>query len=269
MTLLALPGVGTAGPWGLLLVAIAGVAAGMINAVVGSGSLFTFPTLLALGVPPVAANVSNNIGLVPGNVAAAWGYRRELAGQRRRTTALVPASLAGAVVGAVLLLKLPASAFADVVPVLIAVAVVLVFVQPRIQARLRRRSAAASPDPRPAPAAGSLLVAGVFLAGVYGGYFGAAQGVLLLGLLGSLVVETLQRLNGVKNVLALVVNATAAVIFAVFASSRIQWPVVVAVAVGSTIGGILGARVGRRLSPTVLRVVIAVVGVAAIVKLLV
>lgn len=266
MTVLALPGVGTAGPWGLVLVAIAGVAAGLINAVVGSGSLFTFPTMLALGVAPIAANVSNNIGLVPGYVAGAWGYRRELAGQRRRTTALVPASLGGAVLGAVLLLTLPAGAFTDVVPVLIAVAVALVFVQPRIQARLRRRSAGTPLHPR--AGAPPLLVAGAFLAGVYGGYFGAAQGVLLIGLLGSLVVDTLQRLNGVKNVLSLVVNVTAAVIFAVFASSRIQWPAVVAIAIGSTIGGLLGARVGRRLSPTVLRVVIAVVGVAAIVKLL-
>lgn len=300
--LLLVPVVGTAGGWGLVVVAAAGVAAGLINAVVGSGSLFTFPTLLALGVPSVTANVSNNIGLVPGNVAAAWGYRAELTGQRRRTATLVPASLLGSVVGAGLLLVLPARAFSAVVPVLIALSVVLVVLQPRLQAALRRRSAAAAqvagpasdtradaavddpaahgadvaaPDgpPRVTAAAGPaavspLLVAGVFVAGVYGGYFGAAQGVLLIGLLGSLVVETLQRLNGVKNVLALVVNATAALVFAVFASSRIAWPVVVAIAVGSTIGGLLGARVGRRLSPTVLRVVIACVGVAAIVRLL-
>jgi len=301
--LLVLPLVGTAGGWGLVVVAAAGVAAGLINAVVGSGSLFTFPTLLALGVPSVTANVSNNIGLVPGNVAAAWGYRAELAGQRRRTATLVPASLLGSVVGAGLLLVLPARAFNAVVPVLIALSVVLVVLQPRLQAALRRRSAAAAAagaaaevaaaaarvdaardadgtdavaphrPPRAPTAAGPaavspLLVAGVFVAGVYGGYFGAAQGVLLIGLLGSLVVETLQRLNGVKNVLALVVNATAALVFAVFASSRIAWPVVVAIALGSTVGGLLGARVGRRLSPTVLRVVIACVGVAAIVRLL-
>ena len=307
--LLLVPVVGTAGGWGLVVVAAAGVAAGLINAVVGSGSLFTFPTLLALGVPSVTANVSNNIGLVPGNVAAAWGYRAELTGQRRRTATLVPASLLGSVVGAGLLLVLPARAFSAVVPVLIALSVVLVVLQPRLQAALRRRSAAAAdaraadaevaaparaaasdgadsaanpraadavaPDRPTAPPAAAgpaavspLLVAGVFVAGVYGGYFGAAQGVLLIGLLGSLVVETLQRLNGVKNVLALVVNATAAGVFAVFASSRIAWPVVVAIAVGSTVGGLLGARVGRRLPPTVLRVVIACVGIAAIVRLL-
>ncbi len=306
---LLIPVVGTAGGWGLVVVAAAGVAAGLINAVVGSGSLFTFPTLLALGVPSVTANVSNNIGLVPGNVAAAWGYRAELTGQRRRTATLVPASLLGSVVGAALLLVLPARAFSAVVPVLIALSVVLVVLQPRLQAALRRRSAAAAdaraadaevaaparaaasdgadsaanpraadavaPDRPTAPPAAAgpaavspLLVAGVFVAGVYGGYFGAAQGVLLIGLLGSLVVETLQRLNGVKNVLALVVNATAAGVFAVFASSRIAWPVVVAIAVGSTVGGLLGARVGRRLPPTVLRVVIACVGIAAIVRLL-
>lgn len=269
--------IGDAGGWGVVLVGLAGVAAGLINTVVGSGSLFTFPALIGLGVASVTANVSNNIGLVPGNLTGAWGYRDRLAGQRRRVLTLVPASLAGAVLGALLLLVLPASVFAAVVPVLIAVAVVLVLVQPRLQSRLRDRRAAgggagvggdgvavgASSAETPL-----VLVLGTFAAGVYGGYFGAAQGVLLIGLLGATLPEDLQRLNAVKNVLALVVNAAAALTFAIAAPDRIDPTVVLTIAVGAAIGGALGARVGKRLPPTVYRAVIAVVGVVAIVALL-
>lgn len=264
--------IGDAGGWGVVLVGLAGVAAGLINAVVGSGSLFTFPALIGLGVPSVTANVSNNIGLVPGNVTGAWGYRDGLSGQRRRVLTLVPPSLTGAVLGALLLLTLPASVFAAAVPVLIAVAVVLVLVQPRLQSRLRERRAeggraggrgGGSPVRTPV-----VLLLGTFAAGVYGGYFGAAQGVLLIGLLGATLPEDLQRLNAVKNVLALVVNAAAAVTFAIAAPDRIDPTVVLVIAVGAAIGGVLGARVGKRLPPTVFRAVIAVVGVVAIVALL-
>ncbi len=268
--------IGDAGGWGVVLVGLAGVAAGLINAVVGSGSLFTFPALIGLGVPSVTANVSNNIGLVPGNLTGAWGYRDRLSGQRRRVLTLVPASLAGAVLGALLLLTLPASVFAAAVPALIAVAVVLVLVQPRLQSRLRERRAEGAGDggrgghggggsPARTPV---VLLLGTFAAGVYGGYFGAAQGVLLIGLLGATLAEDLQRLNAVKNVLALVVNAAAAVTFAIAAPDRIDPTVVLTIAVGAAIGGVLGARVGKRLPPTVFRAVIAVVGVVAIVALL-
>jgi len=258
--------IGHAGGWGVVLVALAGVAAGVINAVVGSGSLFTFPALLGLGVPSVTANVSNNIGLVPGNGTAAWGYRDLLSGQRRRVLSLVPASAAGAVTGAVLLLTLPQSVFDAAVPALIALAVVLVLVQPRLQRRLAGASPAraVTVDAR-APVA---LIVGAFAAGVYGGYFGAAQGVLLIGLLGALVRADLQRLNAVKNVLALVVNTVAAVVFAAVAPDRIDLVAVLAVAAGATVGGVLGARIGKRLPPVVFRAVIAVVGVVAIVVLL-
>lgn len=263
--------IGDAGGWGVVLVGLAGIAAGLINAVVGSGSLFTFPALIGLGVPSVTANVSNNIGLVPGNLTGAWGYRDRLAGQRRRVLTLVPASLAGAVLGALLLLALPTSVFTAVVPALIAVAVVLVLVQPTLQSRLRERRAAGGPGgvrPGAAPRTPVVLLVGTFAAGVYGGYFGAAQGVLLIGLLGATLAEDLQRLNAVKNVLALVVNAAAAVTFAIAAPDRVDPTAVVAVAIGAAIGGVLGARLGKRLPPTVFRVVIAVVGVAAIVALL-
>lgn len=245
----------------------AGVAAGTINTIVGSGSLITFPTLLALGYPALPANISNNIGLVPGGASGAWGYRHELHGMAPWLRRLVPASLLGGLLGATLLLVLPASAFRAVVPVLVAVALVLVVVQPRLAARAAARRAAAAEAGRAAPEHRGVMTTGVFGAGVYGGYFGAAQGVLVLGLLGGLLPESMQRLNALKNVLSTVVNATAAVTFAAVAWHRIDWAVVGLIAVGSIIGGQVGARVGRRLSPVALRWVIVVVGVVAIVRL--
>ena len=252
-------------PWyEILAIFAAGVAAGTINTIVGSGSLITFPTLLAFGYPPVTANVSNNIGLVPGGVSGTWGYRRELRGQRRRVLTLVPMSLVGSATGALLLLKLPPEAFQAIVPALLAISVVLVVLQPRLQARVAARHA--DPEQDNSRWHHVLLLGGTFGAGVYGGYFGAAQGVLLMGLLGSLVPEHLQRLNAVKNVLALVVNAVAAVTFLLVAREHVDGAVVLLIAAGSLVGGVLGARFGRRLPPRVLRGLIVVVGVVAIVK---
>jgi uncharacterized membrane protein YfcA len=244
-----------------VLVLAAGVFAGAINAVVGSGTLITFPMLLAVGYAPVVANVSNTIGLVPGSVSGAIGYREELAGQRRRVFVLASASLLGGITGAVLLLSLPSSAFEAIVPVLIALALVLVVLQPRLSSALAARRERARPH------GGPLLWGGVFGTGVYGGYFGAAQGVILLALLGITIPdEDLQRLNALKNVLAAIVNGVAALIF-VFAAS-VAWLPVLLLAAGSAAGGQLGAQIGRRLSAPVLRAVIVVVGVAAIVQLL-
>jgi hypothetical protein len=252
-------------PWAAAAIFAAGVGAGTINAVVGSGTLLTFPTLLALGYPPVTANVSNNVGLVAGGVTATWGYRRELQGQGRRLAMLAPLSFVGSVAGAFLLLRLPASAFAAVVPVLIGISVILVLAQPRIAAAVqRRRETAGRHDGR----VGVPASAGTLLAGVYGGYFGAAQGVLLIGVLGSVLTESLQRVNAAKNLLALIVNLVAAVTFLVVRPSAVDGLVVLLIAVGSLLGGALGARVGRALSPTVLRLVVALVGVVAIVRLL-
>lgn len=247
----------------MLAVFAAGIAAGGINAVVGSGTLITFPVLLAVGLPPVTANVSNTVGLVPGSLSGVIGYRRELAGQRARLLRYSSASLLGAAVGAVLLLNLPEDAFAAIVPVLIIAALVLVVLQPRLSAwvRARQRESATAPAH-----GGPVLLAAIFATGIYGGYFGAAQGVLLMGLLGVFVQDELQRLNAVKNVLALLVNALAAVIFIVVA--EIDWRVVVLIAAGAVIGGQIGARVGRQLSPNVLRAVIVVVGTIAVVRLL-
>nr|WP_041823994.1 sulfite exporter TauE/SafE family protein [Streptantibioticus cattleyicolor] len=236
-------------------VGVAGVAAGGINAVVGSGTLITFPTLLALGCPPVAANVANNIGLVPGVIGAVHGYRRELAGQRRRAVRFGVASLVGGVAGALLLLRLPAGTFKAVVPVLIVIACVLVLLQPRLNRWTARRQGEGGAD------GGVPLWLGVLCTGVYGGYFGAAQGVLLMGLLGSFLRDHVQRLNAVKNVLTATVNGVAAVVFVL--TTRVDWPVAGVIAAGSTVGGVVGARIGRRLPPNVLRGVIFVVGVTA------
>ncbi|MFF0541691.1 sulfite exporter TauE/SafE family protein [Nocardia thailandica] len=247
-----------------LAILAAGVAAGGINTIVGSGTLITFPALLAFGLPPVTANVSNTIGLVPGSVSGVIGYRRELAGQRARLLQLGTASLLGGITGAVLLLTMPPSAFKAIVPVLIIAALILVVVQPRLAAWVKKRREG---DDAAGPVhGGPVLLVAVFGTGIYGGYFGAAQGVLLLGLLGVFVHEDIQRLNAVKNVLALIVNAVSAAIFIVIA--EVNWQAVGLIAVGSIIGGQLGARLGRRMPPNVLRAVIVVVGTIAVIRLL-
>ena len=226
---------------------------------VGSGSLITFPTLIALGYPPVLANVSNNIGLVPGTLSGVIGYRRELRGQRPRLTRLAPASALGGTTGAVLLLVLPGTVFTRVVVVLIVVALLLVVLQPRLTRRLAQRHGETRTR------MGAVLVGLVFLTGIYGGYFGAAQGIILFALLAIFVVDDLQRLNACKNALALTVNAVASVVFLVAAS--VDWKIVGVIAAGSVIGGQVGAGVGRRLDPRMLRGVIVVVGAVAVVRL--
>lgn len=238
-----------------------GLAAGTLNTIVGSGSLITFPTLLALGYPPVVANVSNAIGLVPGSVSGAIGYRRELAGQRARLRVLGVASVAGGLTGAVLLLTLPAEVFRTVVPALIIVACVLVVAQPALARRVAARGGPARPH------GGVLMFLAVFGTGVYGGYFGAAYGVILIALLGIFVEDGLQRLNAAKNVLAAMVNGVAAVLFIV--AAPVAWAPAALLAVGSTVGGQIGARVGRRIPPAWLRAVIVVVGLTVAVRLLV
>ncbi len=241
-------------------IALAGLGAGAINTLVGSGTLITFPVLLAFGYPPVTANVSNTIGLVPGSVSGAYGYRRELAGQRTRARRLGTMSLAGGVTGAVLLLALPSSAFAAIVPVFIAAALVLTVLQPRIARWLVRREIDLG-------AAGSRFVpVAVYLTGIYGGYFGAAQGIMLLAILGVALDQSLQRTNALKNVLAGLVNGVAGVIF-IFAA-HVAWAPAAIIAVTSVLGAQLGARYGRRLPPDALRALIVVVGIAAIVHLL-
>jgi uncharacterized protein len=244
------------------IIAVAGVWAGMINTIVGSGTLVTFPVLLALGFPPLTANVSNGLGLVPGSVTGAIGYRRELRGLAGRTVRLAIPTAVGGLAGALLLFALPSSVFDAVVPVLVALAVVLVVVQPAVA----RRIAARRPSGEPRTAVRPGLVASVFGTGLYGGYFGAAQGVLLLGVLGILIDDDLQRHNAVKNILAAIANLVSGIVFALVAP--VSWPVVGLIAGGSIVGGLIGALIGRRLPPLVLRGVIVVVGLAALVQLL-
>ena len=292
----------------------AGIAAGMINVIVGSGTLITFPTLLAFGFPPVLANVSNNIGLVPGSLSGVYGYRAELAGQRSRVMRLGSASLAGGVVGAIALLVLPAGAFKAIVPVLIGIALVMVVAQPKLAKWVAARKVKVTVSVGPAmtggpgagsssgggPSAGAGLSAGapaggvatavpsaaapaaapaagldsggallwflVFCTGIYGGYFGAAQGVLLIGLLGVAIDDSLQRINAVKNILAALVNGVAAVVFIIV--SHIAWVPAALIALGSILGGQAGAKLGRKLPPWALRAIIICVGLAALAKLL-
>jgi uncharacterized membrane protein YfcA len=251
--------------WEMVAVAAAGLAAGGINAVVGSGTLVTFPVLLAVGLPPVTATVSNSLGLVPGNLTGAIGYRRELAGQRGLLLRLLPASVLGALTGAFLLLHLPASAFEAIVPGLVGLAVVLVAVQPALQRRLRTRPGGGPDGVRGARLAG--LVAGAYATGTYGGYFAASQGVLQVGLFGLLLREPLQRLNAIKNVLTLGVNAVAALAYVLVAADRVDWRAAGLVAAGSLVGGHLGSTFGRRLPAPVLRTGIIVLGLVAIVVL--
>jgi uncharacterized membrane protein YfcA len=246
--------------WEAVAVFLAGTAAGTINTVVGSGTLVTFPTLLAFGVPPVTANVSNSVGLVPGSVTGAWGYRAELRGHRSRVLRLASASLIGAAAGAVHLLVLPSAAFDAIVPVLIGLGVVLVVLGPRIPRRVLAR--AAQRGGLSEHGAGWVWPS-VVGAGVYGGYFGAAQGVLLMAILGIGIEDTMQRHNAIKNVLSAIVNGVAAVVF--IAVAHVDWAAAGLIAGGAVVGGLIGATVGRRLSPTVLRAVIVIVGVVAIV----
>src|SRR5580693_1614204 len=233
----------------ILAIAFAGFAAGTINTMVGSGTLITFPVLLAFGYAPVAANVSNTVGLVPGSVSGAVGYRRELAGQREQALRLGSASVLGGITGAVLLLVLPASAFKAIVPVFIAIALVLIVLQPRLNRLLAQRAAHSAHT-------GRVLLAALYATGVYGGYFGAAQGILLLGILGLALAQDLHRTNALKNVLAGSVNGVAGVYFIVVA--HIDWGPAAIIAGSSILGAQIGARYGRRLPPTALRGLIVV-----------
>jgi uncharacterized membrane protein YfcA len=236
----------------------AGMAAGGVNAIAGSGSLITFPTLLAVGFPAVTANVSNNIGLVPGSISGAYAYRNELEGQAARARRVAIGSSLGSVVGAILLLRLPSDVFDAVVPVLVIGAALLMLFQPRITARVT-----ASRETH------SELAAAIscFFAGIYGGYFGAAQGIILLATLGVLLPDQLVRTNALKNVLALTVNAVAASIF--LFSGHVDWSVVGLIAFGSVIGARIGATIGKRVSTPVLRAFIVILGLTVGVKLLV
>jgi uncharacterized membrane protein YfcA len=232
----------------------AGAVAGGVNTVVGSGSLITFPTLLAVGYAPVTANVSNSIGLVPGGVSGSIGYRAELRGQGRRTSILAVGTTVGALIGGVLLLTLPSAVFDAVVPALILLAVALM---------------AFRPSPKQHESGNNMAggVVATFVTGIYGGYFGAAQGIILMSLLRLCFSENLQVLNAIKNVLAGIANLVAGILF-MFAA-HVAWGAAALIAVGSTVGAQVGARYGRRLPEEILRRVVIVYGVIVAVILIV
>jgi len=246
-------------PLHALAVVAAGAAAGTVNTIVGSGSLITFPTLLALGYPPVLANVSNTVGLVPGSLSGVVAYRRELSGQARRVAVLGVAALAGGLAGAVLLLASPGSVFRQVVPYLILLACALMVLQPQLALAVGRRRGRTRSGP-------VVLVLAVFATAVYGGYFGAAQGVIQLALLAVFVDDDLQRLNATKNVLALTANAVAAVVFATV--HHVAWAAAGLLAIGAVAGGQVGGHAGRCLPAAVLRAVVVVAGVLSAAVLL-
>jgi uncharacterized protein len=251
--------------WQMVAVLFAGVWAGAINTVVGSGTLVTFPVLLATGLAPVTATVSNAIGLIPGTLFGAIGYRAELKGQRARVLRLSTATTIGGLGGAILLLVLPSTAFETIVPVLVGLALLLVILQPRISRLVQHHREREGTDTGHRDG-GAVLLTGLFLASIYGGYFTAAQGIIYLSLMGMLLDDTIQRLNAVKTVLATIVNTVAGIFF-LFAAHP-DWAAVGLIAAGSSFGGVIGAKIGRRLPPAALRGVILVVGVAAIVQLL-
>lgn len=289
----------------LLLIFIAAIWAGAINTVVGSGTLVTFPVLVAMGVPPVSATVSNAMGLIAGNFTGAWGYRREIRQVKSVLVKLIPASILGGVIGAALLISLPEEVFGRVAPILIVVSLIFVLAQPKLSAWVRARAARRDeasgsgviegsdvpegPDVSEAsdasegeesskakkapsmPTVSLVLMLLVFAAGIYGGYFVAAQGILLMGILGIFLMANIQQANGVKNLLVAVVNLTAAISYVLVDyllrepdERVILWGVVAIIAVGSTLGGLIGAWVGRRLSPLVLRGIIVTLGLVAL-----
>jgi uncharacterized protein len=246
-------------PGQLVFLVLAGLVAGAVNAVAGGGSLLVFPALLAVGLNPLAANVTNSVAQWPGYVGIVVGNRRELQGQRRRIVTTSIAAALGSVVGCVLLLTLPASVFDAVVPALVIAASVLMALGPRI----KRWIGAPSEGERDR----AWLLPVMFLAGIYGGYFGGALGVILISTLSLLAHDRLVRLNALKGVLSLVAASVTVVIFSL--GAPVDWTAVAIVAPTTLVGGYLGARVARRLPENVLRWCVVLLGLAVGVYLLV
>ena len=242
------------GPVQLLLVALAAVAGGLVNALAGGGTLLTFPALTALGLPAVAANVTNTIALAPGHLGATLAQRGGLAGQRARVLRLLPAALLGGLAGGLLLLYTSERAFRRLVPFLILAASALLAVQEPLRAWLLRRLGAGSRASHEA-----LAVVPVFAAAIYGGYFGAGLSVIVLAALGLLLEDTLTRLNAAKQVVGFAANAAAAVLF--LFSGQVHWTAGLVMAVAAVAGGWLGGRLAGRVRPATLRAVVVTVGV--------
>jgi uncharacterized protein len=245
----------------VVLLSVAGLAAGAVNAVAGGGSLISFPALLAAGLPPVTANVTNAVAVLPGYLGGTLAYRRELEGQRGRAVALGATSAVGAIGGAALLIATPEGLFKAIVPFLILAACALLAAQPALSKRLRPPSgdARAHRSPR--------LHVVAFLAAVYGGYFGAGLGIMLLAILALALADDLQRLNALKGLLSFVIGAAAVAFFVAF--GPVRWGAALVMAVASFAGGHAGVAVARRLPAHVLRGLVVAFGVGVSIWLLI
>src|SRR5688572_10251706 len=237
-----------------------------MNAVAGGGTLLTFPALIGLGIPPLTANATSTVALWPGSAASFWGYRGELAGARRWAVGFALPSLLGGIVGALLLLATDEQTFSDLVPWLVMGATILFMGQGPLGSWLRRRQPPTDSDgtdrfPRPS------LLAFQFLIGIYGGYFGACAGILMLAALGLMGLTNIHRMNGLKNWGGLCMNAVAAVTFAL--SGLVNWPVALCMALGALGGGYLGSRTAQRVSQATVRLVIVAIGIGSGIWLLI
>jgi uncharacterized membrane protein YfcA len=250
-----------------LTVAAAGLGGGFVNGAAGGGSLVSYPLLLATGLGARTANVTNTVGLLTGYIGGALGFRDHLRSQRARLRELAPVALAGGAAGAVLLLVTSESSFEAVVPVLIVGACLLFALQPFVRRRVVERRQRRDGEARELSSRlGAVAIAGVFAAAVYGGYFGAGIGVILLAILGLVLDDPLPSVNGIRGVLSLLVNVVAAVVFAFGAD--VDWAVAGVLAATCAVGGYVGARASLRLPDHVLRIVVIAFGLAAVARLL-
>ena len=238
-----------------LFIASAALAAGFVNAIAGGGTLITFPVMTAVGIPAVAANVTNTVALCPGFLGAALGQRRDLVGQERRMLLTIPAGIAGGIVGGVLLLNTEEQLFRTLIPYLILAAAALLAVQDRLRTWLISRNA------HHGTGHGSNVRAAIFLgiAAIYGGYFGAGLGVIMLAVMGLVLDDSLTRLNALKIVMALVINVAAAVFF--LFSGQVIWTAALVMAVGAITGGVIGGQFASRIAPRTLRNVVVTLAV--------
>lgn len=240
----------------LFLIALAAVAAGAVNAIAGGGTLITFPALTFVGIPAVAASITNTVALTPGYLGATLAQAKDLAGQRRRVWLLAPTAALGGVVGGLLLVNTSEKLFANLVPFLILLAAALLGFQDRLRGWILRRAARAGHAALPE----AWVVGPVFLASIYGGYFGAGLSVIVLAVLALVLDDNLTRLNALKQAIAFAVNVAAALFF--LFSGRVVWSAAAVMAVGALLGGVLGGRLASRIQPQTLRRVVIVIGVA-------
>ena len=285
-------------PLQLVLAALAAAAGAAVNAIAGGGTLITFPTLIAIGIPPIIANATSSVALWPGTVGSMWGYRRELAGARAWAVRFAIPSLLGGIVGALLLLRTSSEAFSAIVPFLVLGATVLFIAQGPLGAAIKRRQAARAPIVSATaggaePAGGVMVLAPPavvtpkaasavkpalatppvaflvyqFLVSVYGGYFGAGMGILMLAALGFMGLVNIHQMNGLKNWGGTCINLVAVTIFAV--SGIVNWPVALVMAIGATIGGYAGSGLAQRVEQRTVRRLIIAIGLASGIWLLI